>query len=173
MPVDEVLWTLCRDRGLRTATPDLDTALHELQDERFELVLLADILKHVANPPALLGLLRHLLRPDGRMVATVPNLRRERLASALRRPGRVEIPRVGAFGTLGVHHTDGSVLRSWMRTAGCDVVSERYGSPVDPDVDGRTPRALQRWVGRTAVVVGVPPLTARVPEPLLEVASWS
>ena len=173
VPVDEVLGTLCRDRGLRTARPDLDTALHELQDERFELVLLADILKHVANPPALLGLLRHLLRPDGRIVATVPNLRRERLANALRRPGRAEIPRVGAFGTLGVHHTDGSVLRSWMRTAGCDMVSERYGSPVDPDVDSRAPRALQRWVGRTAVVVGVPPLTTRVPEPLLEVASWS
>lgn len=173
VPVDEVLGALCRDRGLTTVTPDLDAALHELQDARFELILLDDILKHIPNPPALLGLLRHLVRPGGRIVATVPNLRRERVARALRRPGRVEIPRVGAFASAGVHHTDGAVLRSWMRSAGCDVVSERYGSPVDPDRDRRDPLALERWLGRTAVVVGAPPLAARVPEPVLEVASWS
>ena len=173
VPVDEVLGTLCRHAGIRTASPDLDVALHELEAERFEVILLVDLLKHIPNPPALLGLLRHLLRPGGRIVATVPNLRRERLAGAMGRPDRVDVPRVGGFAALGVHHTDGSVLRSWMNAAGCDVVSERYGSDVDPDRRARAPMALQRWLGRRTVVVGSPPLAGRVPEPVLEVASWS
>ena len=173
VPVDEVLGTLCRNRGLRTVAPDLEVALHELQDERFELILLVDFLKHVANPPALLGLVRQLLRPGGRIVVTAPNLRRERLAAAMGRPDRVDVPRVGAFGSLGVHHTDGNVLRSWMRTAGCNVVSERYGDSRAPQYRSRAPLTLQRWISRTAVVVGAPPIVSRVPEPMPEVTSWN
>ncbi|HPF71174.1 MAG TPA: methyltransferase domain-containing protein, partial [Candidatus Krumholzibacteria bacterium] len=45
-----------------------------LAGERFDAIVLNDVLEHVLEPEALLALLRPLLADGGRLVASVPNI---------------------------------------------------------------------------------------------------
>ena len=59
----------------RTIAADLDHAeLDDLVgDERFDVVVLADVLEHVRNPARFLGEVKRLLRPGGRLVTLTIN----------------------------------------------------------------------------------------------------
>ncbi|TMD58681.1 MAG: glycosyltransferase [Chloroflexi bacterium] len=46
----------------------------ELQGERFDAVICADVLEHLANPSRTLRQVRSLLGPDGFLVASIPNI---------------------------------------------------------------------------------------------------
>lgn len=46
-----------------------------LSGANFDYVILADVLEHTANPWSLLASLRHSLTDDGRVVASIPNIR--------------------------------------------------------------------------------------------------
>jgi glycosyltransferase involved in cell wall biosynthesis len=52
----------------------LDGAKDELRGRAFDRVLLQDILEHVRHPDRLLRDCRELLKPDGRLVVSVPNV---------------------------------------------------------------------------------------------------
>jgi 2-polyprenyl-3-methyl-5-hydroxy-6-metoxy-1,4-benzoquinol methylase len=54
---------------------DAAAVLPGLVGERFDVVVLNDILEHVVEPEALLSGLRPLLAPQGRVVASIPNVR--------------------------------------------------------------------------------------------------
>lgn len=153
VPVDEVLGALARDRGVRTVEADLDRGLEAVSDQQFEAILVEDLLKHVSNPPALLERLGALLEPQGRIVATAPNGRRQRVAHRLGRDVPPPLPRSGSFAVRGAHHTDGSVLRSWFRTAGLDMQAEEYANHGPLDRWRPVPRPLGRWTGAQVVVV--------------------
>jgi 2-polyprenyl-3-methyl-5-hydroxy-6-metoxy-1,4-benzoquinol methylase len=53
---------------------DVSDLLDEL-DDRFDLIVCADVLEHLADPWAVVGRLRELAAPGGRIVASIPNVR--------------------------------------------------------------------------------------------------
>lgn len=46
----------------------------ELRGEKFDLVILAEILEHVFDPVEVLGYVQSVLRPEGEVIITTPNL---------------------------------------------------------------------------------------------------
>lgn len=56
---------------------DAETLLRgtELGDERFELIILADVLEHVTDPWGVLKLAVHKLAPGGAVITSIPNVR--------------------------------------------------------------------------------------------------
>lgn len=60
----------------RVIVCDLDMAdlPTELGDDRFDVVAAGDILEHLRDPARVLRSVRRLLRPDGRVVASIPNV---------------------------------------------------------------------------------------------------
>ena len=58
-----------RSRGIQTVA-----ALKDLEDERFDVILLYYVLEHIRNPVAFLSDLRPYLKPGGRLMLEVPNV---------------------------------------------------------------------------------------------------
>ena len=78
------IWGVEMDNGAaRQASQVLDRVLHgdvatvgdQLPPEHFDCVILNDVIEHVTEPAALLQSLRPLLKPDGHLVASIPNVR--------------------------------------------------------------------------------------------------
>jgi SAM-dependent methyltransferase len=58
--------------GIETHWADLDQPL-EVPDASFDVVVAGELLEHLRDPQALVAEIRRVLRPDGTLVASVPN----------------------------------------------------------------------------------------------------
>jgi 2-polyprenyl-3-methyl-5-hydroxy-6-metoxy-1,4-benzoquinol methylase len=59
----------------RVLVGDADGQIAELPDSSFDVVICNDVLEHLINPVVTLERLRRTLRPDGVLVASIPNIR--------------------------------------------------------------------------------------------------
>lgn len=64
----------CGYAKLLNASAEGFLALPEMANEKFDAILLGDVLEHMVNPGEVLNKLRSLLKPDGRMVISLPNI---------------------------------------------------------------------------------------------------
>ena len=69
-------------------TGDASAALARLHDQRFDTVVLNDVLEHVVDPETLLRRIGALVAEDGCVVASVPNVREFFTVTALALKGR-------------------------------------------------------------------------------------
>jgi SAM-dependent methyltransferase len=145
VPVDAVFGALLSKRGIRNVVGPLPEVLEELGGEQFDAVLLADVLHLVSDPVDWLRRLSVCLKPDGVVVASVPN------TGELSRPIQKWLDsasnRLSVRGSnTAVHRISVSIVRSWLGTAGLTAVSVR------PSMDGAE-RRLRRWASK---VLGAP-----------------
>ncbi len=75
---DERRAAAARARGLAVSTGDWPALLRSRAPGSLKVVTLFDVLEHLAAPRALLGEIRRVLAPGGRLVITVPNALRPR-----------------------------------------------------------------------------------------------
>jgi O-antigen biosynthesis protein len=61
-------------REVHVANLDTDDIGSLLKGERFDVIVCADVLEHLKNPEAVLCKLKEFLRPDGYLVASIPNV---------------------------------------------------------------------------------------------------
>jgi SAM-dependent methyltransferase len=64
---------IARGRASRIFEATLEDALQKLAGERFDLVVMADVLEHLMDPVAALRALKPLLAPDGAFLLSLPN----------------------------------------------------------------------------------------------------
>ncbi|MEO1064751.1 MAG: glycosyltransferase, partial [Actinomycetota bacterium] len=117
IPLDPVIAAVAERRGVPTVSPDLELALFELADQRFDAIVLDDVLWRLPNPVVALRSLRRHLHRRGRIITTAPNLLSERLRV---RSGRStsKIPTCFDHREHGVHEVDAEIVRGWFRAAG-------------------------------------------------------
>lgn len=114
VPIDNVLGAVARRRGLEVLEPDLDHALERLVEERFDCLLLVDVLHRFDDPVATLRRLRRLLHPSGVVVVSVPNVAFRQLRQFVRQPwGRAR-----GRGARDGHRSGPVRLGRWLRRAG-------------------------------------------------------
>lgn len=61
-------------REVHVANLDADDLGCFLKDEKFDVVVCADVLEHLRNPEGLLVRLKDFLKPDGYLVTSIPNI---------------------------------------------------------------------------------------------------
>lgn len=64
--------TYCRE--VHVANLDADDLGNFLKEEKFDVVVCADVLEHLRHPEALLLRLKDFLKPDGYLVTSIPNI---------------------------------------------------------------------------------------------------
>lgn len=142
VPLDVVFAALVRQRGIRTVEGPLHTAIEKLGGERFDVVLLPDVLHLVENPVEWMERLRSFLGPEGWMLASVANTCDFAAWVGDWREGRRR-PLSPSYRKSGVQAVSPGRLRRWCRSAGMEAVK------IVPVVEGER-RALRNW-GLTAL----------------------
>jgi 2-polyprenyl-3-methyl-5-hydroxy-6-metoxy-1,4-benzoquinol methylase len=126
IPMDSVIAASAESRGVEIVYGDAKTARKKLAGERFDCVLLSNVLHLVRDPVEWLVSFSELLNPGGQMVASVPNLSKlRRLSRGIRLRGHPANPR--SYEQSGVHVTTGRIVRGWFRQAGLRPDQVVYG----------------------------------------------
>jgi SAM-dependent methyltransferase len=83
----QALARIAEELHVETVWADVDERL-PFEDESFDVVVIGELLEHIRDPGRLLDDVRRVLRPNGRVVGSVPNAYRlkSRLLFALGRP---------------------------------------------------------------------------------------
>jgi hypothetical protein len=147
MPLDGVFGARLAAGGLRAIPGPLDQAIDSLGDERFDAVLLVDVLHLVASPVHLLSRLRGLLAMSGRVVGRVPEV--PSLAVRIQDASRGRRWRRPSYEREGVHATSPGILREWCRAAGLEMASWAGApakGPTGPGLRASIRRRLRDWI---------------------------
>jgi SAM-dependent methyltransferase len=121
IPLDNVVGRVAAARGLRVFEPDLAGVLANLDGQRYDEVLLVNLLQHLPDPVDTLRRLQAVLEDDGRIVVVVPNLRRARIRRLLTTDCRWFPGLRGT--TAGIHVTTPRVIRRWAASAGLTIAN--------------------------------------------------
>lgn len=147
MPLDSVIGRLAERRGVRLLPPDFEKAFEALGEERFDAIVMPDILQHLRDPVDTLSQFRRYLNPQGVLVGSVPNL------GLIRRLlGRLVVKNnkwssvSGTFNDTALHFTSARMLRGWLKASELrplDIRYEKYAASSRPNGWGhRLPKAL-------------------------------
>lgn len=135
----------------RVHVVDLDvTPLSTVETERFDVVLLGDVLEHFRDPSAVLADLVTLLEADGRLVISVPNVGHIDVRLHLLE-GRWEYQPDGLLDRTHLRWFTRSTLRELLAGVGFvavdlePVIQERHASGL-PHTDGLPGTAIERFV---------------------------
>lgn len=119
MPLDAVIGRLAERRGVRLLPPDFEDAFKALGEERFDAIILANVLQHLRDPVDILRQLSKLLEPAGALVGSVPNLGLfRRVLGRLVRKSNTWSSVSGTFDGTALHFTSTGMLRGWLTVSG-------------------------------------------------------
>jgi len=117
LPIDSVIAACAEARGVEIVYGDAETAREKLAGERFDCLMISNVLHLVRDPVEFLKPFIELLTPQGSVVASVPNLSWFRgLSRGIRLRGHHANPK--NYEVSGMHRTTGRMLRRWLRQAG-------------------------------------------------------
>jgi len=126
---DEQRAARARERGLDVRCDILTPRLIE-EMGRFDVVMFADVLEHLADPVSLLELAKTALAPGGRIVASVPNVAHWSVRSDLIR-GRFTYREWGIMDATHLRWFTDATLRGLFETAGMPIELRRVTAGVD------------------------------------------
>jgi SAM-dependent methyltransferase len=116
IPIDSVIAVNAEARGVEIVYGDIENAGRKLKNDRFDCVLLSNVLHLIDEPVKVLARFAELLSPTGQVIASVPNLSGFRLLARRLRFGKTANPK--DYASSGMHATTAKLLRQWFRQAG-------------------------------------------------------
>jgi 2-polyprenyl-3-methyl-5-hydroxy-6-metoxy-1,4-benzoquinol methylase len=119
IPLDSVIAGVAVRRGVNVLSANIDAALRELGEERFDVILIREVLQHVDDPIRMLRKLRRHLTVNGQLVGSVPNLSatRRRVGRVLRANGKWKALG-GQYSQSLLHCTSKRLIEQWLESAG-------------------------------------------------------
>ncbi len=103
---------------------DLSHSQEGLPQASYDLVLCLDVLEHMQDPWAALGRIHSLLRPDGQLVVSLPNVRNFRVVLPLLMKGRWDYARTGLLDRTHLRFFTRSTAREMLEAAGFTVTRD-------------------------------------------------
>ena len=154
LPMDFVIGACAKTRGITVVEGDFKVARTNLDHERFDCILLSNVLHLLEDPVEVLSSFSELLSGSGLVVASVPNvsltswLWRSALHYPQRRWRRT-------FAVSGMHCTNVAVMRSWFKRCDLRVSSVKHVVPDQWKMLERLSFGVsRRLLARELIVVG-------------------
>lgn len=141
---DQTRAAAARSRGLKVYEEPFTSGVLDLLD-RFDVIMFADVLEHVADPSNFLRLAHRSLVPEGRVIASVPNVAHWSVRIDLLR-GRFNYESVGIRDSTHLRWFTAESVRQLFESNDLKVVSLQHTAGVSlPDYESRPP---WRWISR-------------------------
>lgn len=126
--------SVARTRVDRVLQGPVERELEGLREERFDLVLCLDVLEHLVDPWQVMQSLRHLVRPGGAVIVSLPNVRNHRVVLPLLLRGRFDYVEAGIMDRTHLRFFCRDGARALLEQAGLSVTAEaatgtRRGDP--------------------------------------------
>jgi SAM-dependent methyltransferase len=132
VPIDEVIASSARRRGLEVLEPSLEDLELSAPSRGYDAILLHQTVQHFPSPLAVLRRLRSVAAPDCVVAIVAHNATYRRLRELRRRGSVTAIPRSG-FDEDGVHRTDARFLRQLAARGGIRI--DAWGGDVSRRFD--------------------------------------
>lgn len=122
VPLDTVISTCAEARGVTIVCTDFDMTREGFGGERFDCILISNILHLLRDPLRVFRACTELLSPRGFIVLAVPNFNylKTRWRRVRRMPGYRDLR---DHDEAGVHRTNHRVVRQWLKA--CDLTLDR------------------------------------------------
>jgi 2-polyprenyl-3-methyl-5-hydroxy-6-metoxy-1,4-benzoquinol methylase len=154
VPLDPVIGACAEERGIEIVCGSFSDVRSRLSNQRFDCLLLSNVVHLVPDPAGILGMFSDLLTPRGTVLASVPNC--AEFGAAVRRVLRHPTYRVvGRYQRAGMHASSPSAIRKWFAQAGLAV--DRLVQFVPPENQGRRCLSLgvfDRWLATDLIAIG-------------------
>ena len=124
IPIDSVIGSCAEQHGIEVIYGDFKTARRNLQPERFDCILLINVLHLLPDPEEVLSSYTELLAPGGVVVIVTPNFA-NLLTQWRRLTGDSYYRRMGNYEDGGIHLTSRRMVRRWLRSCGMTVLETR------------------------------------------------
>lgn len=122
LPLDSVIASCSEAKGVNVVLGEMPTVLHRLNGDRFDCILVMNILHLLPDPVFTLTALGRLLAPDGRIIVGLPNF--SYLPYVWRRLSHdPRFTKLSSYEDSGLHVTTRRVVRKWF--ANCRLATER------------------------------------------------
>jgi 2-polyprenyl-3-methyl-5-hydroxy-6-metoxy-1,4-benzoquinol methylase len=128
IPLDPVIAACAESRGVEIIYGDLDQAFAQLAGQRFDGVLISNILHLISDPLRAVRMASSLLAENGTIVASSPNLARlPFIWRRLRYPARYK--GVGDHQRSGMHAISRARAKAWFRASGLKIIANSDAVP--------------------------------------------
>ena len=74
IPLDSIIATFAKDKGIKVTTPDLERSINNLSSRKFDYILFLETLHYVAEPEIYLKKFVNILEKNGTIIATFMNM---------------------------------------------------------------------------------------------------
>jgi 2-polyprenyl-3-methyl-5-hydroxy-6-metoxy-1,4-benzoquinol methylase len=154
VPMDSVIGACSEDAGVEMVYGDFATARRELDQDRFDCILLLNVLHLVPDPVGVLSSFTELLAPGGVVVVATPNF--ANLVTYWRRlTGDPHHKDLGSYEKSGIHLSSRRVIGKWLKQCGMAPVATRevlYGRA--QFLQRASLGLLGSWLASELVIVG-------------------
>lgn len=110
--------------GMAEGNLECDDWYRILSDNKYDFIIILDVLEHIRNPLDVLKKLRHLLKEDGEMLLSVPNIAHNSVLINLLR-NRFDYTNVGLLDNTHVHFYTYETVKDILHQAGFITVREQ------------------------------------------------
>jgi hypothetical protein len=140
VPVDPVFSASASGRGIEIVEGDLEMVREKLAGQRFDCIILVDILHLTKDPTSVMSAFVPLLRSGGTVIVRVPVVQRfSTIYRAIR--GDQKLAELGIYEKTGIQFVSRRVVRRWLGRAGLRI--EKVGTDI-PSSNSRLPRILKQ-----------------------------
>ena len=116
IPLDSIIQTTAASKGITVLAPDFERAAKQLEGQRFDCILMLDILQQLPDPAAVIHLYHRFLRNGGPVLVSVPNWNYlGTLKKRLTAQGRQSLECRATHHSSGVHRTTKARVARWLR----------------------------------------------------------
>ncbi len=155
--LDEDAAEAARGHGLDMLTGDVNQINARLADRRFDCLLYADVLEHIADPVAILREHVARLNPGGCVIVSVPNFRHHSVFRQLFLQGHIRYTDAGIFDRTHLRITTRRMVEEWFGVVGLrtDKVNYRLWRRRNELLDTCTLRLFREFLAYQVILRGV------------------
>jgi len=125
IPLDSVIAESAKSRGIEILSPNFNRAKESLTNEKFDCILLADVLQHLQNPGKILTEYAKQLDEQGYVIITVPNFNYIKHSCGIAANGKA-FKDGKIFDKTQIHFTTLKIVAGWLNQSELKIVEVKY-----------------------------------------------